>query len=319
MGDSEFTVFIRKEKVRIKLQNIYTLKKAFSYCLLLLLSFLASCERGPAEESTTTQGTVTLAVDDAFLPIMRQEKDAFEHHYPKAKVNMISIKEGSSILVLLKDSVKLAISSRKITEQERTVFESKKINLRQYLLAHDAVAILVSKNTRDTVIDMKNFSDIINGIDQRPLVFEDGNNANLIFIKNKLGIKEFGKNVFSLASIQEIVDYISVHPDAMGLVGAAWINDIDAQENRSLLKNVNVVGIRKDNHVYYPFQEDLYEHRYPLTRDIYVLSSETGSYTGTGFVSFILSDIGQRVVLKAGLLPATSPGREILIKKKKKQ
>jgi len=35
---------------------------------------------------------------------------------------------------------------------------------------------------------------------------------------------------------------------------------------------------------------------------------------GIGFSSFMTGDRGQRIVLKSGLLPATMPGRELIIR-----
>jgi phosphate transport system substrate-binding protein len=34
-----------------------------------------------------------------------------------------------------------------------------------------------------------------------------------------------------------------------------------------------------------------------------------------GFASFVAGDIGQRIILKSGLLPATVPGRKLNIRK----
>ena len=211
-------------------------------------------------------------MDDIFLPIVQQEKDAFEHHYAKTKVHVLAITEGASILALLQDSVRLAMASRRLTAQERAAFVKKKINVREYLLAHDGVGLIADKNAPDTLIHLAHFKNILKGTDARPVVFEQGNNANLIFIRNKFGIAEFGKNVFSLGSVKEIVDYVAANPKAIGIIGAAWLNDIDVAENKELLRKVQVLGVSDQNQVYYPFQEDLYEHKYPLTRDIYVLT-----------------------------------------------
>ena len=51
--------------------------------------------------------------------------------------------------------------------------------------------------------------------------------------------------------------------------------------------------------------------QYPLIREVYMINREGRAGLGTGFVSFVAGDAGQRIVRIAGLLPATMPVRLI--------
>jgi phosphate transport system substrate-binding protein len=64
-----------------------------------------------------------------------------------------------------------------------------------------------------------------------------------------------------------------------------------------------------------PYQGYIAERSYPFCRDVYMISRETFSGLGTGFVSFVAGDQGQRIILKSGLVPATMPVRLIEIRK----
>jgi phosphate transport system substrate-binding protein len=59
-----------------------------------------------------------------------------------------------------------------------------------------------------------------------------------------------------------------------------------------------------------------------LARDLYIINCQGYSGLGMGFASFVAGDIGQRIILKSGLLPIRTPGRKLvllqIIKKKKK-
>jgi phosphate transport system substrate-binding protein len=46
-----------------------------------------------------------------------------------------------------------------------------------------------------------------------------------------------------------------------------------------------------------------------------MICREPYSGLGTGFVSFVAGDQGQRIILKSGLVPATMPVRLIQVKK----
>jgi phosphate transport system substrate-binding protein len=75
-----------------------------------------------------------------------------------------------------------------------------------------------------------------------------------------------------------------------------------------------VKGLEATNY-YAPTQNNLAEGTYPLTRDLYLINCQGFSGLGMGFASFIAGDIGQRIVLKSGLLPVQMPGRNIIIRK----
>jgi len=64
-----------------------------------------------------------------------------------------------------------------------------------------------------------------------------------------------------------------------------------------------------------PDQGLIYDKSYPFTRKINIVSRETFSGLGSGFISWFSSEQGQRIVLKAGLVPATMPIRLIQFKK----
>ena len=66
---------------------------------------------------------------------------------------------------------------------------------------------------------------------------------------------------------------------------------------------------------YKPNQANLGKGLYPLKRSIYVLNYQGFAGLGTGFASFVVGDIGQRIVLKSNLLPITIPERNINIRK----
>ncbi|MHC0443657.1 substrate-binding domain-containing protein, partial [Flavobacterium sp. 3-210] len=65
---------------------------------------------------------------------------------------------------------------------------------------------------------------------------------------------------------------------------------------------------------YSPTQNDLGEGKYPLARDLFIINCQGYSGLGMGFSSFIAGDIGQRIVLKSGLLPFKTPGRKLKIR-----
>ena len=60
-----------------------------------------------------------------------------------------------------------------------------------------------------------------------------------------------------------------------------------------------------------PYQYNLQDRKYPFTRDLYFISKTGREDAGIGFASFICGEIGQKIILKAGLLPKFQSERTI--------
>jgi phosphate transport system substrate-binding protein len=60
-----------------------------------------------------------------------------------------------------------------------------------------------------------------------------------------------------------------------------------------------------------PFQAYLFTGEYPLKREVYMINREGRNGLGTGFVSFVAGEQGQRIVRLAGLLPSSPYTRDI--------
>jgi phosphate transport system substrate-binding protein len=87
---------------------------------------------------------------------------------------------------------------------------------------------------------------------------------------------------------------------------------ISAFCSRCYLKNINVLSVKVGKNDYFaPSQNNLAEGTYPLARDLYIINCQGYSGLGMGFASFVAGDIGQRIILKSGLLPIRTPGRKI--------
>jgi phosphate transport system substrate-binding protein len=83
------------------------------------------------------------------------------------------------------------------------------------------------------------------------------------------------------------------------------------------VKNVNILSVKglKASNYYFPSQNNIAEGKYPLARDLFIVNGQGYTGLGMGFASFVAGDIGQRIVLKSGLLPERIPGRKINVRK----
>ena len=297
------------------------------YLLLsaMFLGLLASCQPKPQDGRTDTfnTGSVYITADESFKPIIQEEIDVFESLTPSATINPIYTTEVEAVSLLLKDSVRLAIATRTFTPQELQSFQSRKFMPRAIKVAVDGLALIVNKQNPDTLISVKDIRRILTGETQRwkdiypnsklddiYLVFDNQNSSTVRYAVDSIcnGKPLDNKKVYALKTNPEVIDFVAKTPEAIGVVGVNWLTNHSDSTHLSFRDEVRVMSVstedeaRVDNS-YKPFQAYLYYDDYPLARPIYILLNDPRNGLSWGFSNFLQSDRGQRIILKAGLLP----------------
>ena len=98
-----------------------------------------------------------------------------------------------------------------------------------------------------------------------------------------------------------------------------WVSDQNDSITRGFLKRVKVVAISSElnsdgEDFFRPYQGFIADKSYPFIRDVYMINRETFAGLGSGFVQFVAGDLGQRIILKMGMVPATMPVRLVKIR-----
>ena len=77
-------------------------------------------------------------------------------------------------------------------------------------------------------------------------------------------------------------------------------------QGATLTQKVKVLKLRRNDEVtaYKPYQQNIFDGTYPLFRQIYMITTAHSSSPGGGFYSFVTGDIGQKIIMKTGILPA---------------
>jgi phosphate transport system substrate-binding protein len=255
----------------------------------------------------------------------------FEALYPNAKVIAKFKPEQEALKDLLMDSSKVAVLNRTLTKEELAKFKEANIYPITTKIAEDAVALVVNNSNLDTALSIKQIKNFLTGVDtlwpqnkkQRiNIVFDNPNSANYRYLRDLVNNSEFGKNVFAVKSNPEVIDYVSTHENAIGVISVNWISDMDDTLTQSFLKKVKVVGLTDEEYpneltkFRKPRQAYIANKYYPLCRSVYMINRQTRAGLGTGFVSFVAGEKGQRMMKLAGLVPATMQVRLIQITNK---
>ena len=294
---------------------------------------LFSCMRvSSISDETPTRGNIKIIADESFQPIIDTEVSTFTQLYTNAKIKPLYKPEYDVISDFMNDSVKVIVTSRKLTEDQIRYLRDSLIVARTITFAYDGLALVTNKENKDTLLKYDQVRDIFLGkavswkdLDPKSklgdirVIFDNTKSGNIRYFKELFEIKDaLPGNFYAVNSNPEVVDFVSRNPDALGIVSVNWISDKDDVASLSYMNKINVLGISRqlldDGSYYRPDQGWIYDKSYPFVREVYLITRETFKGLGSGFIQWATAEQGQRIVLKSGLVPATMPIRLVQLK-----
>ncbi len=295
---------------------------------LFILVGLISCQNSSEKVlDTPTSGEITISVDETFLPIINSQIKTFESLYTNTKINVKYVPQTYAFKNLLNDSSRFVIVSRKLNSNELKYFKSLEIIPTQIKICYDGIALITNKINSDTNLTFEQAKGIFEGnytewndlnnnsnLGKIVIVFDNANSGSYEYIKTRFS-KADSRKFYSLKNNKDVIEYVSKHKNAIGIIGVNWISDFDDKRTQSFYKMINVIGIKSDmpntdpKMFYKPYQAYIALKAYPLYREVYIISREVRAGLGTGLAAFIAGEKGQRIFLKSGLVPATMPIR----------
>ena len=305
------------------------MKKSVLFLLIPFLVLAMSCNKAPKStkwQDTTTTGVIPIACDQCFQPIIQSEINVFEALYPTSGIVPIYTDEVEAIQLLIKDSVRLAVTSRGLTEGEKVAFTNKKMVVRELKIAVDAIALIVNQKNKESIIGMPVLKKILTGeitdwnqLDPKSklgkinVIFDNPNSSTVRYaIDSICGGQELSKDLYAQKNNREVIEKVSEVPGSLGIIGVNWISNENDSTNLSFSDKIKVLSVGRyanpdKYNSYEPYQAYIALGNYPMTRNVYILLSDPRSGLSSGFASFVTSDRGQRIILKSGILPATQP------------
>lgn len=275
-------------------------------------------EQKNANKESILKGSATVLVDETLFPIMEDQVAVFESSYD-AKIKLVSKSESEIVLSLFNAKSGIAVLTRNLTDEENKIFAQKKITPKITKFATDAIVFISNKSDNDTLIDLKEVVEFMQGKTSskiKGLVFDNPNSSTVRYMNTLAGIKSIPeKGVYSFKTNDEVIKFVAQNKGMIGVLGLNWLSQ-PMPEMQPFVDMVNVLSVKgiSKKEYYAPSQNNIAEAKYPLARDLYIINGQGYSGLGMGFASFVAGDIGQRIILKSGLMPARVPGRKIIIR-----
>lgn len=299
--------------------------------LLITLCLLAACterDKKGRPLDTPTSGSIHIAVDESLKPLLDTEVDTFMGLYQRARVEVAYTSEQEAIRLLLLDSVRLVVITRKLLPEEIEALAQQALKPHQVTVAREGISLIMNRARTDSVLSVDQLSkmlkgDIANWNQVSPkgpagpleIVFDQPTSGILRYLKDSLKLDTLPKNCFAVNDNPSVIQHVASRPNALGLIGGAWISDSDDSTANVFLSTIRVAAMSRETggESFQPFQAYVATKQYPLVREITIVSREARAGLGSGLIAFIAGEKGQRIVLKAGLVPVTMPIRIVEI------
>jgi phosphate transport system substrate-binding protein len=312
-----YALSVSSKKNKMKRKSLII---SFFFVIALAFTFLYACNKKKKEEDKQTilEGKQTVLVDETILPVIEDQVAVFESQY-NAKIELIGKSEAEIIQLLSKNKQQLAVLTRELSKNEAEIFEINQIKGRITPLATDAIALISNKSNNLTKISVQDIITFMQAKDQSQfngLVFDNSNSSTVRYFKELAKVKELPETkIFSFQTNNEVIQFVAKNTGMIGVVGVNWLMQpqLDMQ---STVDKVNLLAVKslKTSKFVRPTQENMATGEYPLTREIKMLNYQGFSGLGMGFASFVAGEIGQRIILKSGLMPIRVPSRNIIIR-----
>lgn len=287
-------------------------KTVVIFWLISLLAIACGNDKRADKRDSPVQGTIHISVDETFRPVIEEQLRVHRASFPKTNIRVTYESESDCFRSLQQDSTRLVIVARGLTEEEAEVYK-KNLSFRPIygVLAYDAIAVVISKERKDSFFTLRQLSNMLSG--ENPVtVVMDGLKATstVRYVKDSLlKDKPFGKNVVGVNGSRAVVEAVIKNPSAIGLVGSSWVGDLYDPEQQRLMKQITLARLEctlcEEKEVFAkPSQATITYGQYPLARPMYYVLKENWTGLGTGFMNFMSMERGQLIFRRAFLAPA---------------
>jgi phosphate transport system substrate-binding protein len=236
--------------------------------------------------------------------------------YPYVFVAITGGGSGVGIASLINKTCDVATASREIKPKEIELAKKQDVYPREFVVAHDGVAVIVNKNNPVDKLTIEDLHRIFTGkagnwkqfggkdlaIVTLSREVSSGTYAyfkeQVIHLGNKESTEEFSPQTLLLSSSQAIVEEVSTNEAAVGYLGMGYISD-----------RTKTLSLGKNGQFYPPDVNNVLNGRYPLSRPLYFYTNGEPRGTIKLFIDFTLSAEGQQQFKETGFVPlgATLP------------
>lgn len=259
-----------------------------------------------------TSGRITIVAAPEAWTVVERAAASFERLYPDAHIALVRGTSREAIAALFGARADLAVITRELKPEERRAAIEGRLELEGFRYARDALVMIAHPDNPVENLAMEDVRRVYSGqasdwsaIGGRPgavvaLAQPVGTDVTEFFVADVLGGEPLRGPVVIDSSDSAVVRRVAHDPRAIGYVtlGAPT-------SGVRVLRLAALTGLT----YWKPDAETVYKGDYPLTRYQSIYVRADGPALANGFITYVTSFDGQKIVREAGRVPSTIPVR----------
>jgi len=286
---------------------------AFFLTFLILIT-IYGCGDSTAQDGPTSEviGTIENKGSDTIVNLALAWAEEYQTLHPDIRLSVTGGGSGTGIAALINGTVDIANASRQIKEEERENALANGSEPVEFVIARDAIAVIVHLDNPVDHLTLQQISDIYSGEitnwsevggEDRPIVRlsrETNSGTHVYFLEEVIRLGEkgnttlFSRDTLLLPSSEGITAEIRQNPNAIGYDGLGYVTE-----------EMKVLGVATEpgEDFIFPSQETVNSGAYPIARDLYMYSNGQPAGVIADYLDWILSTEAQAIVSELGFVP----------------
>jgi len=293
------------------------LRLAVGLLYLSLAWLLMACSpRQPASSGDTLGATQTIKNkgSDTLVNLALAWAEVYMDLHPQVRISVTGGGSGTGIAAMVNGTVDIANASRAMKPEEIAAAQANGITPVEFVVARDAIAVVVHPSNSVDGLTLQQISDIYTGRitnwsqvggKDRPIVLlsrESNSGTYVYFLENviRLGDKEsdllFSPDTLLMPSSEGISVEVRQNPNSIGYDGLGYVTP-----DQKVLAVILVETVAGGPYVL-PSVETVNDGSYPVSRPLYMYTAGEPAGQVKAYVDWLLSD-GQSLVSELGFVP----------------
>jgi phosphate transport system substrate-binding protein len=289
---------------------------SFGFCIVLLIGIgvLAGCGNTKSGNEAATGDharTIENKGSDTLVNLALAWAEEYTRVHPDVGISVTGGGSGTGIAAMINGTVSIANASREMSPEEIRAAKTSGIDPVQFVVAYDAIAVVVNLSNPVNRLTfgqisgiytgkIKNWAQVGGENRQIVLLSRESNSGtyvyfleNVIRMGNAKSILLFSPDTLLMPSSEGISSEIRQNPNAIGYDGLGYVTE-----------DQKVIQVSKDENspFVFPSAKTVKDKSYPIARPLYMYTAGPPVGQIKGYMEWILNG-GQTLVAKLGFVP----------------
>lgn len=287
--------------------------------ILINALLLSGCAGQSSASISNSDDSTTAYIEnkgsDTIVNLALAWAEQYQKENPNIRISVTGGGSGTGIAALINGTVDIANASRQIKPEELQEAEKNGVEPVEFVIAKDAIAVIVNPENPVDQLTLQQISDIYSGKinnwtqvggEDRPIVRlsrETNSGTHVYFLEEvlRLGEKDnktlFSPDTLLLPSSEGIMAEVRDNPNAIGYDGLGYVTPD--------VKVIAVARSKSENFIL-PSAKTVNNDTYPIARDLYMYTAGQPKGAVKTYLDWISAPEAQQIIIQLGFVPLKS-------------